>query len=415
MTRLLANRMEQSAAWLVASVLMLLPSAAGAVCGFITATTPAQRALCDAADNPDVGAIVNDYGVNNVAVQQLSTQSDIQLNTTVISSPGAQRAQISCVAAQRNGVDLPGCTKEGVDALGSSSVKHRSIGEIGFSVTGTLARAEQDSVDGQTGFNADTPGIVVAADAKLAPNLLSGVALGLQQAKMEFDFQGSNSGHLDSNTIRAMAFLNYAFTTTAYAEASMGYGRSRFDSGRVCSACSTVTRNTASFSGDEYLLSVGGGNGYKILDVAFGAYVRADYLHFRTDAYAEEGPRGGVSNTRTALAVDPQSVNSLSGVLGGQAAYTVFRSNHKIRPRAKIEWVHEFADGSRTISSRFRDDPSGTHIAFLTASPERNWINAGLGLDVSGAPVWTLYFDYAHLFKRDASADQISVKFRYIF
>jgi uncharacterized protein with beta-barrel porin domain len=376
-------------------------------------TTPAQQALCAAAAaDGAVNTIVSNYGTTNVALQQLSTQSDIQLNTTVISSPAAQRAQIACGAAKRNGVERPGCAAEGTDAMPSRSAKAGSIGGVGISVTGSWAQAEQDTAHGQTGFKANSPGIVVAADAVLAPKLLAGVALGFQQGKMDFEFQGSDSGHLDSNTVRAMAYLNYALSQTAYAEAAVGYGRSSFDSERVCSACSVLaTRNTASFSGDEYLLSVGAGNGYKLRDVSLGAFVRADYLHFRTDSYAEDGPKSG-NLGRTALEVDAQSVNSFTGVLGGQFAYTAFRS--RITPRARIEWVHEFADGSRTITSRFRD-ASSTTIGFATASPERNWVNVGLGLDVASAGAWSLHFDYAHLFKRDASADQISARFRYNF
>ena len=411
MTRILAKCRASWALWFLAFALYVSSNAAMAACPF-SPTTPAQKALCDAAADPVVGPIVNNYGTTNVAVQQLSTQSDIQLNTTVTSSPAAQRAQIACVAAKRNGVERPGCAAEGTDAMPSRSAKAGSIGEIGISVTGSWARAEQDTADGQTGFKAYSPGIVVAADARIAPKLLAGVALGFQQAKMDFEFQGSDSGHLDSNTVRGMAFLNYALTQTAYAEAVVGYGRSSFDSERVCSACSGLaTRNTASFSGDEYLLSVGAGNDYKLRDVNLGAFVRADYLHFRTDSYAEDGPKSGTLG-RTALEVDAQSVNSFTGVLGGQFAYTAFRS--RITPRARIEWVHEFADGSRTITSRFLDAPNTT-IGFLTASPERNWVNVGLGLDVASAGTWSLRFDYAHLFKRDASADQISAKFRYNF
>ena len=416
MTRMLAKCLASSIWWFLACALYVSSNAAmgqaAPSCTF-NPTTQAQKALCDAANADTTGtgvsAIVVNYGKNDVAIQQLSTQSDIQLNTTVISSPAAQRAQIACVAAKRNGVERPGCAVEWTDAMPSPSAKAGSIGEIGISVTGSWARAEQDTAHGQTGFKANSPGIVVAADAALAPKLLAGVALGFQQGEMDFEFQGSDSGHLDSNTVRAVAYLNYALSPTAYAEAAVGYGRSSFDSERVCSAC--ATRNTASFSGDEYLLSVGAGNGHKLHDFTLGAYARADYLHFRTDGYTEDGPLDPF-NQKTALEVDAQSVNSFTSVLGGQFAYTAFRS--RITPRAKIEWVHEFADGPRTITSRFLGAPNTT-IGFATASPERNWVNVALGLDVASAGAWSLRFDYAHLFKRDASADQISARFRYNF
>src|SRR5882762_3096924 len=89
-TRLLAKYLVSPALWFLACALYLSPRVAVAQCN-ITQTTPAQQALCAAAAaSGAVNTIVSNYGTTNVALQQLSTQSDIQLNTTVISSPAAQ-------------------------------------------------------------------------------------------------------------------------------------------------------------------------------------------------------------------------------------------------------------------------------------------------------------------------------------
>jgi uncharacterized protein with beta-barrel porin domain len=54
-------------------------------------------------------------------------------------------------------------------------------------------------------------------------------------------------------------------------------------------------------------------------------------------------------------------------------------------PQARMEWEHEFSNGSRELSAQFVHDPSSSTFTITTDEPDRDYLNVGLGVSVVAA------------------------------
>jgi len=53
-----------------------------------------------------------------------------------------------------------------------------------------------------------------------------------------------------------------------------------------------------------------------------------------------------------------------------------------IVPQLTLEWEHEFADDAREISAAFVYDPNNQFFEISTDSPDRDYMNVGIGFSM---------------------------------
>jgi uncharacterized protein with beta-barrel porin domain len=401
---------------LFAACLLLAASALEAqdACDDPSVLTTAQRNVCQATGGSN---IIGKYGANATALQQMSTQSDIRLNSVAATT---MSRDVQCIAAGRNGAPTAGCPNVAqVVAPAQTREVSKLIGPYGLTIIGSGGTGEQDNARDQTGFDSRLLALTGVLDYRFAENLLAGVSLGYQKTKLDLNF---NSGSLDSDAYRVAVFANYAPAGNVFLQGLLGIGLLKNDSERVCSECgfpasgpgTNPTRNVAEYDSRQVLASLGGGYLFPVASWHLAGYLRADYVRTRADAYTETPTDPDTSNQ---LQVDAQTTTSLTSALGVQASYGTVWAGVSVTPSARLEWGHEFKDDSRTITSRFVGSTQGATSPLLlpTASPVRDWVILGLGLRASFTRALGGFVDYSHLFKSDASYDVVSVGLRYEF
>jgi uncharacterized protein YhjY with autotransporter beta-barrel domain len=151
---------------------------------------------------------------------------------------------------------------------------------------------------------------------------------------------------------------------------------------------STDTRRDVAGIGMGYLLDTGAvnwqfGGGY-------------DVARSRFDAYVEHGAAG------LELAINKRSISSRLGRVGMRAAHTTSTAAGVLQPYVGIEAFHEFANDARTLQVAFAGDASRTPIRFGSAAPDRDWMEASLGVTatlVGGSSAFVEYRQrFAHSF-----------------
>ena len=393
----------------VANLLNAQPCVAGSAAQNIAKATAGI-----AAGTVDLRACGGSYGGS--AVQQLSNQADIQVNTTVLASPAETTRVVRCLSAKRNGVQEPGCEDVVAGAARTSAAPGRAIaGPFGFSVVVRGDKGKQDTVSGQTGFDASAGMLTAGLDYRFSDKWVGGLSFNYQHTNLDFDF---NSGTLKNDAYRLAPFFSYAVTPDVLIDGLIGVGFLDYNSNRTCTNCvqpgtNTLQTlvNTASFRGTQWFGSIGIGKSWPLGAWALRGYARGDYVQVNTDGYTEAGTFIANTTTATALQVQSQRANSLTSLLGIHASRAISTSKGVITPSARVEWVHEFEDNSRTINSQFVSVPGAMTVT--TVEPVPNWVNLGIGVQMNFAHSLAGFLDYVYTYKTNASNNALSVGIRW--
>ena len=349
------------------------------------------------------------------ALQQLSNQAAIQVNTTVIASPAETARVVRCLAAKGNGVEEPGCEDVAAAAGRSYAAPARTIaGPFGLSVVVRGDNGKQDTVSGQTGFDSSAAMLTAGLDYRFSDRFVGGVSLSYQHTELDFDL---NSGNLKNDAYRLAPFVSYVVAPGLLIDGLVGIGHLHFDSDRTCpnGSCTQFLQNNASFNGTQYFAGAGISKSWTLAEWGMRGYLRGDYVRVNTEDYSESGTRiANSGGTTTALHVLGQNATSLTSTLGWELSRVFSTSTGVVTPRARVEWVHEYKSDIRTLTSEFISAPT-VPLRVTTVGPERNSINAGIGAQMNFARSLAGFIDYVHMFRQDARNDALSIGIRYDF
>ena len=352
---------------------------------------------------------------SGTALQQLSNQAAIQVNTSVVASPAETARVVRCLAAKGNGVEEPGC--EDVAAAGGRSyaAPSRAIaGPFGLSVVARGENGKQDTVSGQTGFESNAAMLTAGLDYRFSDQFVGGISFSYQYTKLDFDL---GSGNLKNDAYRVAPFLSYVVAPGLLIDGLVGVGYLHFDSERTCpnGSCTQFLQNNGSFHGLQYFAGAGISKSWTLAEWGTRGYLRGDYVRVNTEDYSETGTQiTGSSGTTTALHVLGQNATSLTSTLGAELSRVFSTSTGVITPRARVEWVHEFKSDIRTLTSEFISAPT-VPLRVTTVGPERNWINVSISAQMNFARSLAGFIDYVHMFQEDARNDALSIGIRYDF
>ena len=115
-------------------------------------------------------------------------------------------------------------------------------------------------------------------------------------------------------------------------------------------------------------------------------YGRLEASRSKLDAFTEHG--GGIYG----LTYSDQTVDTFSGVLGLRLEYAVPMDWGVLKPRARLEYTHDFEVASH-VSLGYTD--IGTMPYGIDVDPfSRDYLTIGLGFDAHIGDAWNLGFDY---------------------
>jgi outer membrane autotransporter protein len=303
-----------------------------------------------------------------------------------------------------------------------SSVGPSLFERLGIFMNGTFNFGDKDTTSREAGFDFDTYGVTGGVDYRFTDNLVLGLAFGYNTTDSDF---AAARGKMDADTYTFSAFGTY-YLGALYIDGIFSYGWNSFDSTRNISysiptipdplSITTVSQTARSETdGTQYAFSLSTGYDFSVRGFTVGPYGRLNYLKADIDAFQER-----IDNTNAgfglALAIGAQDVESLTGVLGGQASYALSTGFGVLVPQMRFEWEHEFLNDRRTVGTRFINDPANTPVLLQTDNPDRDYFNLGAGLSaVFQRNVSAFVYYETVLALRDVTAHKIAAGLRLAF
>lgn len=265
---------------------------------------------------------------------------------------------------------------------GSASADEESaFGKWGIFLNGSVSFGDSDATTRQPGFSFDTGGITTGADYRFTDNFVLGGAFTYASQNSDFD---ASAGGLDATGYHFNVYGLYDnhevyYNDAFYVDAIASFGWNDYETSRKITLGSTSQIADGDTSGNEYAFSLG--LRYKIDQdgLALGPYGRATYVRVNIDSYQEKPANATAADSGLLLAIDEQTVESLTTALGGEASYSFDTRYGVFSPHLRFDWTHQFLNDSRLITSRFLNDPTLTSFSVPTDSPDRNYFNLGIG------------------------------------
>jgi uncharacterized protein YhjY with autotransporter beta-barrel domain len=265
---------------------------------------------------------------------------------------------------------------------------------------------DRDADAQEAGFDGAALSAILGIDRRFGDRHVLGIALNHQRERADY---AGGAGRSSTRHLGLIATYGGGFgehwTLDAYAGALRGsldvVRRVQYSlvlnagtpaqstaSVQALAEAATDTRRDVAGIGLGYLLDAGPvswqfGGGY-------------DIARSRFDAYVERGAAG------LELAVGKRSLSSQLGRVGVRATRTASTAFGVLQPYVGIEAFHEFANDARTLQVAFAGDAARTPIRFGSAAPDRDWMEASVGVAatlVGGSSAFVEYRQrFAHAF-----------------
>lgn len=361
--------------------------------------TPDQQDLADICDG--VRDIDNDDSSVEDTLDEINPEELLVTTFNALRLTALQHGNISqrlnVLRSGARGVDLAGfnleingeqvagvAVQEMFDNLvgGGASADDATWGRWGGFLNGRLATGDKDATDNEAGFDFDLYAITAGVDYRFRPNVIGGLSLGYGAVDSDYD---DNDGGLDIDSWNAAAYFTYFREERFYLDALATYGRNDYQSERHIvfgSGAGAVDRTAlGDTDGTQFSLGVGTGWDFNRGGLVIGPHLGAYYFQVEVDAFNEVD--GGGLN----VAIDDQSSRSKTVNAGGHLSYAWLTGWGVLVPNAKLDWVHEFADNSDTVSFRFVNDPfvgdpadPSPAITLTSDRPDPNYLIWSLGV-----------------------------------
>ncbi len=117
-----------------------------------------------------------------------------------------------------------------------------------------------------------------------------------------------------------------------------------------------------------------------------------DHSKTRLDAYNETGGIG------FALEVPKRSIQSKTGALAFTVSRTISTNWGVLVPSARLGFRKEFDNPQRQLSVQFVQDTTNTNISFVTADPDTQWGEVGIGVSLVMKKGHQAFFQYRQRF-----------------
>jgi len=276
--------------------------------------------------------------------------------------------------------------------------------KLGVFVNGDFNFGSQDASDRSAGFDFDTKGVTVGADYKVTNDLALGLAFSYGHNSSDLN---NDRGNVSIDSYSLSAYGSYS-KDRLYADAVINYGWNDFDIQRNIKV--TGFRSpTANTSGNQFAIRLNTGYNFGENQLAVGPMIGVRYTKVKIDGYTERN--GSTLN----LNVGDQQADSLILNVGAQLLYDFRSPSATITPFINANYEHEFANGSREITTELVTQP-GIPNRTRTGEPDRDFVRLGAGVQTQFANNLSVGVGYETILgKRDVSDHAVQARIRYQF
>lgn len=371
--------------------------------------------------------VVKDLGITreqlqaalqNVAGEEIAAAGSIATEATSGQSNNIGK-HLSNILSRSTSLQVSAVNRHGSDALFVASAEPASgagaaaddglnPNRFGLFINGMYGAGSKDSTDGEDGYDAAARGFTAGADYRVSASSILGVAFGYSNSDTDFEITPTVSGGgLD---VESSTFSTYAlwFGKRFYADGIISFGSSTYDLERSILIPSTGLEQTpdnpndgasrtavADTDGQQFRASFSTGMEIVSGKMTFAPYARLSMMQIDLDGYDETGA-GGLN-----LRVQNQDIESITSALGYRLVGVMSTGSSIISPQLSFEWVHEFSDDARDITSTYIHDPRELELLAVTDTPDRNYYTVGLGVSAVLANRTQLYAEVKSLLDLD--------------
>jgi uncharacterized protein YhjY with autotransporter beta-barrel domain len=253
---------------------------------------------------------------------------------------------------------------------------------FGFFLTGKTTQADREQTIRETGFYSNTNGFVIGGDYQFPSNLVAGLAVGYSNTSTDYN---ANNGKQDVDAISVMFYGQYAISDQFSMNSYAGWNRYEYTLVRNISIDSTVidpatplvinATATGNTSADQFVSGLTLNYDFAIDAWNIIPQLSFDYTQTWIAGYTENEPDKGL-----ALRYQDQTIYSYKSMAGFNISHANSFSWGVLLPHAKLFYVHEYHNNSRTIYASFTEDPKAISVNSITDSPDRDYLVFGIGI-----------------------------------
>jgi autotransporter-associated beta strand protein len=212
----------------------------------------------------------------------------------------------------------------------------------------------------------------------IGPDFTLGGFFEYTKTNSDLGSSGSNS-EIKKKTLGARAAWS---SNQWFVHAVLAYGMEDYKSRRWIQFPGTSEMASSETSGRQWIANISAGRDFTSGPLTVTPFAGLLASYWKADGFQETG--AGAFN----VTVGDQSAESLRTQLGvAIAADFVDIHDVRIRPHARMAWMHELSDSQRTINSAF----GATQFQTRTTKVKRDSLLLGVGLDLGFTPNATLY------------------------
>ncbi|MCP4702447.1 MAG: autotransporter domain-containing protein [Gammaproteobacteria bacterium] len=280
---------------------------------------------------------------------------------------------------QLEGKPMPGQKNK---KLSSGAAHLFGLYKLGIFVNGNIGIGDKDTSERESGFKFTELGITAGIDYRFADTFILGLALGYSQADADFY---ESAGNIDLENLSVSVYGTFYRPKKFYLDVLYGHGLAEYGNRRklkyVLRGTSVNQFANSSTDGKEKTFSLSGGIHFHFDSVTLTPTLRMDSINAGIDAFHENMSAPDTPGSGLAVAIERQDIQSLTLALGLQAAVELKQdSGTTLIPQFTLEWVSESENKQRSITGRFVDDAGRNKFELKTDTPDKNYMNLGLGM-----------------------------------
>ncbi|MBA8862429.1 outer membrane autotransporter protein [Ochrobactrum anthropi] len=226
-------------------------------------------------------------------------------------------------------------------------------------------------------------GVSGGVDYRFSPSFTGGIGFGYGKDTTDIGENGTKSR---ATMTSLAAYGSYRPGKNFFLDGVVGYGWLDFKSDRFVTATGGMASGER--KGQQIFGSVTLGYDYRNEAWLLSPYLRADMAHTKLEGFSETG--AGIHN----LTYGDQTANMLSATIGLRGEYTFPMSWGELKPKARLEYSHDFAGSSK---ARIGYADMGGLLPYTidanAGAKDNLKIEAGFDATINGD--WTAGLDYS--------------------
>lgn len=307
-------------------------------------------------------------GVQAIAPVQANAQKSMNTEAAKMNVIGARlldlRGGARGMILGYNGLNAPATG-------GAASADDVAGGNWGGFVNVAYGWGNVDETTLQDPYKYGSVNLLAGADYRIGDTGVLGGAISYSDTRSKYD---QSLGEVNAKTT---SFVGYGtwYRKDWFVDGFASFGSIDYDTRRIVSIPSNsasvpaiVSTATAKPKGDQVSASLTLGKTLNRGGFVVAPSVRLGYIWVKNKAFNEEEFVNGV-----ALAVNERTIHSLQSAVGAKFSTTVNTSGAVLVPYLNLQWLHEFANDSPSIVSKYVADPSNQFFAIPTPDPSSDY------------------------------------------